>query len=1432
MAIRTGYKITIYLDDNPLSPTYMQTYEEKTLDEDTCPIPTDDLVLVSNECEIDLSGYTGYRLEIYYNRTTGEYVEQKVEDPECIESSTDEQWINSGSPYCEVTDKGINTGYMLQPQVQMNPNLANYGETRTQRYKSPDCGSNTCALWDDIQKQCHVAVVDCVATFDGTADISQIDINPLSPTYNQTRTINKQDSDCKNCTNTFFSWIDVGTMCGDDELLCSNGIQQVSTNSYIVSQKYKTISETIPPIPMDEYQIHLKIEDDEDCGYIRPLYSLQKLEGQYLCDYETYTKYEMYVRTVSYDGGITWSVWTDKETGEIHTERGEVIAYDSYDCGKPMYRWVDNGEIVCEDNGDDWKLKLVGTSSTAIVPCDESAVLTNDELPSIPNNVSSVDFGNCISQIDCRISSSFGSYQNEATVHFGDYIEVIGKADASSGMLSGYLRYNEDSFDDNLRIINKYAFSSGTNKYSNNTAYLGTKIESIGEYAFRNSSTNLNTLKINTEIPPAIGSNAFYDYDSATYAYKNVALNCILVPNGAVEAYREAWSAYSKYIFTLAEEDTFFRATYSDGTRGWNFSSEGTDGILSYRMTMAGRASSMVSSITDVYLSNEVTEIGDSAFTNAYSLTEIRIPNTVRRIGNQSFYACSGLTSLTIPDSVISIGNNAFIRCSGITGSIIIPDNVTDIGVASFNGCGMSSLHIGSGVTNMGRSSFANCTNLSAVTIAEGVTRLGGKYNDQDWGLFSNCTNLKTISIPSTVTSVGYFTFENCSSLTSINLPNACEYIGSYAFRGCSSLSSVSIGSGNTYIGNNAFENCSRITNLNIGNFTHIGSSAFTSCSGIMTLTLNSRENGEIGEYAFSSCRGLRRINIGSGVTKIEDMAFYDILYHRADDDEYRPSESEIVVYCYATTPPEIGFGSGSATNRPSPFAYKGIHFVYYFKPVVYVPCSSLAAYRASKWNNICVLKPINNNCAQTRWVGAEYVCLDGEKYATEGKEIRYPSGDTWTEWEDTGERRVVGSSIGSCVKAILYQNDGTRVLFDDLSSSVLTSNEVKSYSTTTTAITIGDKCTAIDSYCFQTGNTPFSAVTVLNIENGVTDIRDNAFGKCSGIRSVVIPDSVTTIGSQAFGACGSLTSVTMSQNLTSIGGGAFAWTQLKELTLPNGVTKIPDHLLYQTTGTTAVTLGNAVASIGSQAYLAGIITINTETPPTISSSYNQLVNVSEIRVPCGCADAYKAANYWSSFSDKIVGDYPITRWVDYDIICKNRQEHQRQIKQGKCSAEDEWHNTSDYRVLDTPIGECEQYYDVDLNNQWQQSTSYGDIADTENYIFYESFSNKGVNSGKASMTITIDGYSEFTFKVRNYSESNYDYVVVNNLDNTTVPSWQPASGSVYYTNKGLSSSSVWYDVTFSNIDGNSHTILITYGKDSTTNSNDDRGYIAIPINQ
>lgn len=154
---------------------------------------------------------------------------------------------------------------------------------------------------------------------------------------------------------------------------------------------------------------------------------------------------------------------------------------------------------------------------------------------------------------------------------------------------------------------------------------------------------------------------------------------------------------------------------------------------------------------------------------------------------------------------------------------------------------------------------------------------------------------------------------------------------------------------------------------------------------------------------------------------------------------------------------------------------------------------------------------------------------------------------------------------------------------------------------------------------------------------------------------------------------------------------------------------------------------------------------------------------------------------------------------------------------------------------------EINQYFQVDLNSQWLTSGSYGSISSTDakNYNFYESFSNKGVDNSTATMFITINEFTSFTFKVRNYSESDWDYVVVNNLDDISIPTGLPSvgsgtasSGKVYYSNRSKSSSETWYDVTFDNLDGGEHIITITYCKDSSGSSYDDRGYVAIPKNQ
>ena len=96
---------------------------------------------------------------------------------------------------------------------------------------------------------------------------------------------------------------------------------------------------------------------------------------------------------------------------------------------------------------------------------------------------------------------------------------------------------------------------------------------------------------------------------------------------------------------------------------------------------------------------------------------------------------------------------------------------------------------------------FERCSNLSNVTIPEGVTTIGGYA-------FKSCVGLTSISLPDTLTNIGQFAFENCINLTSITLPDKLTSIGPYAFYRCSSLTSIVIPKSVKDIEDSAFYGC------------------------------------------------------------------------------------------------------------------------------------------------------------------------------------------------------------------------------------------------------------------------------------------------------------------------------------------------------------------------------------------------------------------------------------------------------------------------------------------------------------------------------------------------------------------------------------------------------------------------------------------------
>lgn len=79
------------------------------------------------------------------------------------------------------------------------------------------------------------------------------------------------------------------------------------------------------------------------------------------------------------------------------------------------------------------------------------------------------------------------------------------------------------------------------------------------------------------------------------------------------------------------------------------------------------------------------------------------------------------------------------------------------------------------------------------------------------------------------------------------------------------------------------------------------------------------------------------------------------------------------------------------------------------------------------------------------------------------------------------------------------------------------------------------------------------SNLTSITIPDGVTSIGQEAFYRCSRLASITIPDSVTSIGWWAFSDCSSLTSVTISDSVTSIGDSAFSGcSSIKDVYIAN----------------------------------------------------------------------------------------------------------------------------------------------------------------------------------------------------------------------------------------------------------------------------------------
>jgi len=209
----------------------------------------------------------------------------------------------------------------------------------------------------------------------------------------------------------------------------------------------------------------------------------------------------------------------------------------------------------------------------------------------------------------------------------------------------------------------------------------------------------------------------------------------------------------------------------------------------------------------ELYIPSTVEYIGGGAFggnDKFYFTNELILPAKMKYLGAEAFAGCPYMTgTVRVPDGLTEFAINAYPKQIG--GPLIIPQ-----GIKKINGAGRSfrkyiSLMLPEGLEEIEQEAFWGCEKMQGTLILPSTLKKIGWASFEGTGFshlklpegleiiedfaFGSCINfLDTLVIPSSVTQIRTGAFANCRQLTAVILPAGLQGIMGDAFAGCSSL--------------------------------------------------------------------------------------------------------------------------------------------------------------------------------------------------------------------------------------------------------------------------------------------------------------------------------------------------------------------------------------------------------------------------------------------------------------------------------------------------------------------------------------------------------------------------------------------------------------------------------------------------------------------
>ena len=387
------------------------------------------------------------------------------------------------------------------------------------------------------------------------------------------------------------------------------------------------------------------------------------------------------------------------------------------------------------------------------------------------------------------------------------------------------------------------------------------------------------------------------------------------------------------------------------------------------------------------------------------------------------------------------------------------------------------------------------------------------------------------------------------------------------------------------------------LKNLDIAevNITALPTQAFCESTNVEELILPNTLI-TIGEKMFYRSE-LKSVVISANVTTIENIAFWDC------------SKLTTVTFEKGSQLKTIGHNAyyecTSLTSIEIPASVETIG------NTAFSDCSSLATVTFEKGSR---LKTIGNN-AYYRCTSLTSIEIPASVETIEKKAFMHCSSLATVTFEKGSQLKTIGGG---------YSSSYYHGAFSDCSS--LTSIEIPASVETVEAAAFSD--------CSQLATVTFEKGSQLKIIGGgySSSYYYGAFLGCSSLTSIEIPASVETIEATAFKRCSKLTTVTFEKGsqLKTIGGGFD--TNVGYRYIYGAFSELKNLMTVDMSACTQVEIIEECAFYNDPELR--LFKVSTKTPPTCENNAFVGINpYSVLKVPSGCANAYKAATGWKNFA-------------------------------------------------------------------------------------------------------------------------------------------------------------------------------------------------------